>query len=196
MLKYFIIIASTLLLFTGCGGGGSEGDSGKVPNDHGSSDSGTPPQGAYSLWDYLTPSTSKSRSFTYNAPSGTQTYSTHFTVSGDMVTEVDDNAPQEKTVYQKRSDRITVSFQKNGQANGSYDMKRYAKIDDIVTIKDSNCRLVAHHDLISLGGKRYEDVIEIDCGNHPGYYQKYAGEIGQSQKGVDGGAEVEIYALN
>jgi len=112
------------------------------------------------------------------------------------VTEVDDNAPDEKTIYEKKTDRITVSFQKNGQANGSYDMKRYAKINDIVTIKDSDCRLVAHHDLINLGGKSYEDVIEIDCGNHPGYYQKYAGEIGQSQKGVDGKAEVQIYALN
>jgi hypothetical protein len=71
-------------------------------------------------------------------------------------------------------------FEKDGTANGTYDLHLTADIGDIVTIKESTCKLLNHYDEVKISDKAFSDVIEIKCNDKPGYYQKGIGEIAQT----------------
>ncbi len=165
-----VFIAVTTLALIGCGGG----------NDTKTA-AATTTNGKYNLWEYMTPSTTKTNTFTLTSNSVNTTYKSTYSVTPSRVTEVADYAKDETTIYEKGTDTITVRFEKNGMANGMYQLRLKANINDIVTKRDSTCKLSQHYTHFSIAGKNFDDVIEITCGTTPGYYQKGVGEIAQKE---------------
>ena len=177
-----------LFLMSGCGGGGA-GDTGgsssgltqsdkkgAVPTDKGKTD------GKYNLWDYMAPKNDRTNNFVETTGDSTKNYKTTYSTSPNRVTETSDYAKNEKTIYTKEADRVTVSFEKDGTPNGEYALDLTADIGDIVTVKESTCKLTKHYDTVDISGKNFTDVIEIKCGDIPGYYQKGVGEIAQVEE--------------
>jgi hypothetical protein len=99
-----------------------------------------------------------------------------------MVVEVNDYASNEKTIYEKLNNKIKVRFEKNNKANGMYELHLTADIGDIITERSSECVLHKHYPTFSIKDRNFQDVIEIKCGNTPGYYQKGVGEIAQIEE--------------
>ncbi len=172
MIKSIALTTITALFLVGCGGGG--GDEGKTAAT-------TASNGKYNLWEYMTPSSSNTNTFTLSSNSVDSTYKSTYSVSNNRVTEVADYAQDETTIYEKGTDKITVRFEKDGKANGTYALKLTANINDIVTTRNSTCKLTQHLDTFTIAGKEFSDVIEITCGNIPGYYQKGIGEVAQKE---------------
>lgn len=183
MKKVIALILLSLLILTGCGGGSEGSGNSKEPqnntNSAVNSDVGKT-DGKYNLWEYMTPAKDTTNNFIETKGETTSTYKTTYSTSPTIVTETSDYAQNEKTIYTKKSDRITVSFEKDGTPNGSYDLDLTANITDIVTIKESTCILTNHYDKVKIGDKSFTDVIEIKCNDKPGYYQKGIGEIAQT----------------
>jgi hypothetical protein len=183
MKKMIALILLSLLILTGCGGG-SEG-SGSTDNPRNNTNSAVSSDvgktdGKYNLWEYMTPTKNTTNSFVETKGETTSTYKTTYSISPTTVTETSDYAQNEKTIYTKKSDRVTVSFEKDGTPNGSYDLDLTANIGDMVTIKESTCILANHYDKVKISDKYFTDVIEIKCSDKPGYYQKGVGEIAQT----------------
>ncbi|MCH9814030.1 MAG: hypothetical protein K0U47_08830 [Epsilonproteobacteria bacterium] len=186
-MKKYIPVLLSLLLLSGCGGGGGEetpqstANSSSVSNTNVTAVNNTEGKtsGQYNLWSYMTPTSSTTNSFVEQTNSGSSTYTTTYTTTGNTVTEVSDYAENESTTYTKKADRIAVAFEKDGTANGSYDLDLTADIGDVVTVKDSNCILTAHFDTKTINEKTFNDVIEIQCASKPGYYAKGMGEVAQ-----------------
>ena len=190
-----------LTLITGCGGGGgAEGSGDTKPKSDPSSPTTSSNQpgkgkidGEYKLWEYLTPKTATTNNFIETNGDNTDSYKTTYSISTSSVTEISDYAQNEKTIYTKKADRITVSFTKDGTANGSYDLDLTADKGDDVTVLTSQCILTEHHDTIKINDKSFTDVIEIKCNDKPGYYQKGVGEIAQTQLiGTSGSRSIRI----
>jgi len=174
MIKSIALTTTVALFLFGCGGGGD-------------SSTQTSTRGAYNLWEYMTPSSSKNNTFTLTTNSQKSTYNTDYQVkSSRIVHEVADYAPDETTIYEKGDNKIIVTFEKGGKPNGTYSLKLHANINDIVTTRNSSCRLTKHHDTFSIANKTFKDVIEITCGTTPGYYQKGVGEIAQIKEDSSG----------
>ncbi len=199
MKKNIPTILLALALFTGCGGGASDtgddpigGDDTTiiatpdkktvVKNKSGKTD------GKYNLWEYIIPSTDTTNIFIETTGSETNSYKTTYTTSGDSVLEVSDYASNEKTTYTKKSDRITITFTKDGTQNGSYDLDLTADIGDVVTVEDSTCKLKKYHSTITIGNKNFKDTIEINCNGKPGYYAKGVGEVAQIEELSENGS--------
>ncbi len=178
MIKNIAIATVATLIFIGCGGGGDSTSGG------GTLGSQTITK-AYNLWDYMVPNSSKTNRFTLSSINGKSNYNTTYTVSKNRVEEVADYASDEKTIYEKKANKIVVNFTKAGQPNGTYNLLLSADIGDIVTERKSTCRLTKHLEIFELEGKSFQDVIEITCGNIPGYYQKGIGEIAQIENSSD-----------
>ena len=177
-----------LALLTGCGGGGDKTDGKDIinpsPKDNPTtttsiSDKGKI-DGEYNLWDYMTPQNNRINSFVETKGDKTNEYKTTYSINKNEVTEVSDYAQNEKTVYKKKKDRVTVEFLKDGEFNGSYDLHLTADIDGDVTILTSTCKLTNHFDSKIINDTKFLDIIEIRCNNKPGYYQKNIGEIAQT----------------
>lgn len=202
-MKRYIPVLLSLALLTGCGGGGGGNSSTSTGSTSSSSTSSTEVKtvadkvgkttGQYNLWDYIAPSTDTTHNFIETNSGGTNSYSTTYTTTSTSVTEVSDYAANERTIYTKQSDRILVSFEKDGTPNGAYDMHLTADINDPVTIKDSTCRLTAHFDNKVISNKTFTDLIEINCDGKPGYYQKGTGEVAQIETlSVSGSTNIRI----
>lgn len=181
-----------LALLTGCGGGGDKADDKDTIDtpDNPSittsiSDKGKT-DGKYNLWDYMTPQNNGTNNFIETKGDKTNEYKTTYSISKNKVTEVSDYAQNEKTIYKKKKDRVTVEFLKdekfNGsyEFNGSYDLHLTADIDGDVTILTSTCKLTNHFNSKIINDTKFLDIIEIRCNNKPGYYQKNIGEIAQT----------------
>jgi hypothetical protein len=187
-----------LTLITGCGGGGDtgSGDDSSKPTSSPTSNvqlGKGKTDGQYKLWEYITPKKDTTNSFIETTGDTTQSYKTTYAISTSSVTETADYATNEKTIYTKKADRITVSFTKDGTPNGSYDLDLTADINDIVTVKDSTCKLIEHYESVKINDKTFSDVIEIKCNDKPGYYQKGVGEVAQTQiLGTSGSRSVRI----
>jgi outer membrane biogenesis lipoprotein LolB len=184
MKKALTLSILTVALLTGCGGGGEDSQKG---NDKSINKKTSTTQvgvgktdGKYNLWEYMTPSKDRTSNFIETKGDSSSTYKTTYSISAQTVTEVSDYAQNEKTIYTKMSDRIRVSFEKDGTPNGSYDLDLTADIGDIVTVKESTCKLIDHYDEKKLGDKIFSDIIEIRCNDKPGYYQKGIGEVAQT----------------
>ncbi len=174
---YGRLLSFTLIAFlvSGCGGGDSKKRSSEVD-----SASRTHSAKAYNLWEYMTPSKSKTNRYTtYVNKQKDSTYKTTYSVTSNRVVESEDYAKDEQTIYEKRNNSIVVRFTKNGKPNGMYTLHLWADVGDIITGRNSNCELKAHYDQKEIAGKIFDDVIEIRCGDIPGYYQKGVGEIAQ-----------------
>lgn len=187
-----------LTLITGCGGGGDTDTGDDSPpstnNPTSSVQSGKgKTTGQYNLWEYVTPKTDTTNSFIETNRDTTQSYKTTYAISTNSVTEIADYAKNEKTIYTKKTDRVTVSFTKDDTPNGSYDLDLTADINDIVTVMDSTCKLIKHYDSVTINDKAFTDVIEIKCDDKPGYYQKGVGEVAQTQiLGTSGSRSVRV----
>jgi len=164
----------TIGLFSGCGGSANSVDS--INN---TSDEQNIPSGSYNLWDYMTPANSHTSRYTILNNGQQSKYNTNYSVKKNRVVEVSDYVRNEKTIYEKYKDRIKIKFEKDNKPNGMYELKLYVNIGDKITIRDSSCKLTKHLDDFELNGKHFNDVIEVKCGNKPGYYQKGVGEIAQ-----------------
>ena len=168
MIKSIALTTITALFLVGCGGGGEESSTPTTTN-----------VGTYNLWEYMTPSSSDTNTFTLSSNSVDTTYTATYIVKSNRVEEVANYAPDERTIYEKGANTITVKFEKGGKANGTYALKLTANINDIVTTRSSTCKLTKHLPSFSIADKTFQDVIEITCGSTPGYYQKGVGEIAQ-----------------
>lgn len=188
-----------LILITGCGGGGGDEGTTTSPssnvnstNDQVSAGSGKT-TGKYNLWEYVTPKTDTTNSFIETTGDTTNSYKTTYAISTNSVTEISDYAQNEQTIYTKKDDRVTVSFKKDGTPNGSYDLDLTADIGDIITIKESTCKLIKYYETITINEKSFSEVIEIRCNDKPGYYKKGIGEVAQTQViGTNGTRSVRV----
>ncbi len=188
-MKSILTTAAVLTILTLGGCGGSGGDTGK-------SGSSTTPrenvtyQGSIALWDYLVPAGDATNQYIKTTGDQVQKYSTRFVRTNNSVTETSEISPGEKTVYTNRDNTIRIDFFTDDTPNGTVEMKARVDIGDIVTVKKSDCRLARQLATFTYEGRKYQDVIEIDCGNQPGYYQKGVGEIMQQKKLTTNGTEV------
>ncbi len=190
MKKNISVSLLALALLTGCGGSktDNENDINNEPNTQKNnptvttsiSDKGKT-DGKYNLWDYMTPKTSTTNSFTETKGDEINQYTTTYSISEKEVIETSDYAQDEKTIYKKREDRVTVEFLKDNKFNGSYDLHLTADINGDVTILTSTCKLTKHFDKKTINNKDFLDVIEIRCNDKPGYYEKGTGEIAQTE---------------
>ena len=185
MYKKTILMLITITIFTGCGSS-TETDTHQTQQ---------PVSGEYALWDYLVPSVDTTNKYIKTTATSTKKYQTRFVKKGNTVTEISDYAKNEQTIYTKNKTNITISFLKDGAPNGHYDLKLNVDIDDMVTVKQSDCRLTKHYDTFSIDGESFSDVIEITCSDEPGYYQKGVGEIAQ-KKSLSTSGKVDIKILS
>ncbi len=181
MYKKTLIFLTILITLLGCGGTTGSDIQTKTNNSNNNNKTIYTNSGEYALWDYLVPQQSSTNNYIKTTGNTMQKYQTRYIKENNTVTESSSDVPNEKTIYTKNSNNITVSFFKDSQPNGHYELHTLVDIGDMVTIKASNCILKRHYDSFSFEGKTFEDVIAIECGNTPGYYQKGIGEIGQEQ---------------
>ena len=166
-----------MITFIGCGGaGGTDVSAGDVVKTKTYTNKGN-----YALWEYLVPAKTSTNNYIKTTGDTVQKYQTRYIKQDDSVIESSTDVPNEQTIYTKNANSITVSFSKDSQPNGHYDLHTLVDIGDMVTMKTSNCILKKHYDSFAFQGQTYTDVIAIECGNTPGYYQKGIGEIGQEQ---------------
>ncbi len=180
----------TLALLTGCGGNKTDEKSDTNNKSNTQKDNPTTTtsisdkgktNGKYNLWDYMTPKTNTTNNFIETNGDETNEYTITYSISEKEVIETSDYAQNEKTIYKKKPDRVTVEFQKDNEFNGSYDLHLTADINGDVTILTSTCKLTKHFDKKTINSKEFLDVIEIRCNDKPGYYQKDIGEIAQTE---------------
>ena len=191
-MKRLLIAGSSIALFllAGCGSAGEREDNG-IDKTSESYDA-TRSKGSYNLWEYMTPANSHTSTYTVLSNGNRIKYSTNYSVKQNRVVEVSDYVSNEKTIYERYTDKIKVRFEKNNRPNGMYDLKLYVNIGDRITVRDSSCKLNRHIDDFELKGKHFSDVLEVKCGDKPGYYQKGVGEIAQ----IDDNAEKSIRVLS
>jgi len=174
MIKNIALTTIALVLLAGCGGGGETSTSDKPITQ-------TRIDKKYNLWSYMVPTSNSTHTFIHTQNGETSSYKTSYTVKGTRVEEVADYAKEEKTIYEKINDEITVKFEKENKANGMYKLFMTADVGDVVTLRNSSCTLTKHFDTFHVpnSDKSFADVIEITCNKIPGYYQKGVGEIAQ-----------------
>ncbi len=178
---YRLLIASAVAgVLTGCGGGGSGGAGASSPSKEPTRTIAY--QGDIALWDYLVPASDSTNSYIKTNGSETEKYKTHFSRSNDGVTEISELSPNEKSVYTNTGNTIKVTFYTDNVQNGSVELKSKVNINDVVTVKRSDCQLTRKLSTFKYSGHTYNDVIEIVCGKTPGYYQKGIGEIVQQKE--------------
>ncbi len=180
MRKNVAVLILTVLIMSGCGSATNNDNSPANKTDKIGNT-----QGAYNLWEYMVPSSDTTNNFIETKAGVSNSYKTTYKNTGSQVKETSDYAPNEQTIYIKKSDRISITFEKQDESNnifttnGSYDLHLTANIDGPVTIKESTCKLKAHYDNKIINSKTFSDVIEINCNGKPGYYQKGIGEVAQ-----------------
>ncbi len=172
-----------IIIFTGCGGGGGGDSSQSASNDTSSTAQNFPKDKivkttSYETWDYITPNISlQNNSIKSRSMDGTEYSATFRNISNSKKIETPITISGESVEYQKLTNSIKITFKKDDKELYSYKMKKTLHIGEITTIDDSSCELVNHYDSYRVGVKYYQDVIEIDCGKHRGFYAKNIGEI-------------------
>ncbi|RUM65924.1 MAG: hypothetical protein DSZ05_05215 [Sulfurospirillum sp.] len=180
--RLYVFISILILSLSGCGGATEE-----TTVDRTQSIPKSYHTGSISLWNYLVPAGDTTNNYVKTNGEQVQKYRTRYTREANSVTEVSDLSKNEKTVYRNGKESITVLFYTNGQENGRLELKPTVDIGDIVTIKKSDCTLVKLWDDFTYQKQNFKDVIEIRCGDTPGYYQKGVGEILQEKHLAENG---------
>jgi len=176
-MKIILALFMIPLILIGCGGGGGGESSSGFSGFPSEVFSGT----SYDTWDYIVPQTSQNTTQSISAENveGYSYDATFKTIEeNSVVEEQPSDATNEKIRYVKKDNKINITFYKDDKAVYQYDMKRYVKIGE-QTISDSSCMLVKHYEFYPTDNPKYNDVIEIDCGPHKGYYAKGKGQIDQ-----------------
>jgi len=185
-MKNFFLLFITTIFLIGCGGGGGGGDT-STSTSTTTSDVNIPTESyagtSFDTWDYIVPNTSTvtTKSISSNSIDGTSYTATFKSIEeNSMVEEIPDNTTDERVIYQKENDSISVTFYKNDTKVYDYDMKRYVKVGE-PTIENSSCMLVNYLTKYTPpnSSQTYSDVIEIDCGKHKGFYARGEGQIYQ-----------------
>ena len=182
MIKNITYAALLSLLLVGCGTGVSSDNEREGANDPYNENIVVK---KYNLWEYMTPNKANTNTFTLSSNSMSTTYTTNYKVTKSRVEEVADYAKDEKTIYIRGKNKITVKFEKGGRANGTYDLALTADVGDTVTKRNSTCKFTRYLETFSISNKNFKDVIEITCGDVPGYYEKGTGEIAQIENKND-----------
>ena len=173
------LIASTILFATLIGCGTTTDSRSDSMNKVQNSNTYDYTSGTYNLWEYMTPASSHTNTYTLLNNGKESKYRTQYQVKQNRVVESSTYASNEKTIYEKLPNTIRVKFEKNGQSNGMYELKLSVNEGDRITVRDSTCKLYKYHDSIDLNAHHFKDVLEIRCDGKPGYYQKGVGEIAQ-----------------
>jgi len=176
-MKRFFYILIILFAFVGCGGGGSSTDSGSTFDGNFPSEnfSGT----SYKMWDYVLPDTTPGSNSVSSRKLGTTYHANFRALDTNTVVETPEGTTDEKIEYKQSDDKITVTFKKNNRPTFSYEIKKSVQLQEQTTVQESACMLVNHFTSKIVNGTKYDDVIEIDCGKHKGFYAKGKGEIAQ-----------------
>ena len=186
------LLTSVVIFTTGCGSTSTESNN-DIKSSITSERSKTYNDGSITLWNYLVPANDTTNNYIKTTGTTSKTYTTRFITETNKVTEISDLSENEKTIYIKNTNDITVLFYTDGAENGRLELKPTVDIGDIVTIKKSDCTLVKYWDVFHYGEKNFNDVIEIKCGDTPGYYQKDVGEILQKQTLAETGTVITKY---
>ena len=173
----FLLSISLTFLLIGCGSSGENSSTKKNGIDRNSQQY----EGDIVLWNYIVPSNDATNRYIKTNGTQSQQYQIYFAKENNRVTEISELSQNEKTVYTNNGNTIDITFYTDNAKNGSVTLKSKVNINDIVTVKKSDCRLKRHFDQFSYEDKIFADVIEIQCGNTPGYYQKGVGEIMQQK---------------
>ncbi len=175
-MRKLIFLFITLFALVGCGGGATEDDStfdGNFPSEN---FTGT----SYDMWNYIVPDTTTPENTSVSSRGLDTTYNANFrAIDNNTVVEIPVETTDEKVEYKQLDDKISITFKKNDIPTFSYDIKKSVKLQEQTTVKESACMLVNHFETKTVNGVAYYDVIEIDCGQHKGFYAKGKGEIAQ-----------------
>ena len=175
-----LLILSFILI--GCGGGGETSSSSSSSRDVSENfTDDTISSSTYDTWNYIIPerTSPNSSSISSRSLNGTTYQATFRSIEeNNIVEEIPENTTDERVIYEKNNNTISVRFYKNDRVTYSYDMHRFVKIGE-QTISNSSCMLVNHFASKSFNNQTYNDVIEIDCGQQKGYYAKGKGQIYQ-----------------
>lgn len=149
----------------------------------------------YRLWDYLIDTTQAQHQYTSyrdNRYDHTQTNSFK-PISASQSYEVSVPYSLRKIHYTQNGDgTITVAFMQDQDQLKSVQLTNRLHLDDIVTVDTpiesaKACKLAAHYDAIELADRRYDDVIQIRCGQDEAYFEKGKGIILQNSHSSDTG---------
>ncbi len=185
----FIPVWILIFSLAGCGGATGDTKAERTEPVHQNYNNG-----AIALWDYLVPAGDTTNNYIKTSGEEIQKYKTRYTREANSVTEVSDLSQNEKTIYRKDKENITILFYTNGEENGRLELKPTVDIGDIVTVKKSDCTLKKLWDHFTFEEKNFKDVIEIRCGDTPGYYQRGVGEILQ-EKHLSESGKIETKVL-
>ncbi len=141
----------------------------------------TTPSGSYTgylLYDYLVPSSTKTiKSYKYKNKALQSEESLEYIVATTLVTERSLEKLDGQVEYQKVDAHTIGVTLYTGNTTEYFTMKNIVNIDDIVTVKNSSCRVSAHYNSLDFEGKHFSDVLEISCPHSVGYYQKGSGLV-------------------
>jgi len=139
----------------------------------------TDPQYGFDLYSYLTPrkdSLSLLQKFIGSVKVSNQI---------DSFSSIDDNLTTKRFFYTKRflsyekqDSIINISFNQDEESLKSVYLDANVTLGSKITQVDSECKLAAHYNKVSLGGEIYDDVIKVVCeGEKEAYFQKDHGII-------------------
>jgi len=179
-MKKILLIIFIASMFIGCGGGAGDTTSSKsTTREKPKEETNTQLTGnSFDMWDYIIPTTNKSLSISSNSEDEAYHATFRSIEENNLVEEIPQYTTDERIVYDKGNNKITVIFYKNDKIIQSYDINRVIRLKE-QTIAHSACFLVDHFNTFEVpsNGKTFNDVIEIACGSHSGYYAKGKGEI-------------------
>jgi len=179
-MKKFLLLFLISFILIGCGGGSSDSTT-KTTTSSKNSSAGSISGSSFDTWSYIIPNKTSPESTSISSRSidGTTYNATFRSIKeNNIIEEIPENTDDERIIYEKNNQTIKVKFYKNDKITYQYNMKRYITIGE-QTISQSSCMLVNHFDTKSFQSKTYKDVIEIDCGQHKGYYAKGKGQVYQ-----------------
>ncbi len=171
-------------LFIGCGStGGSNGDVGtsnsgdKVDNKVDNSVMAIPSDKQYRLFDYLCPSQGTTvTSYKYKNRVFQNQESLEYVRTRDAITQRSLKNLAGQVSYQQARELVYISLYHDGQTD-AFTMQNFINIDDMVTIKESECRVSEHYDTLDYIGHKFKDVLKISCPTSIGYYERDRGLV-------------------
>jgi hypothetical protein len=180
-MKNLLVSVIALILLNGCGGGGS-GSADQHSQDFQPTSNMPKNFDGYILRDYLSPKSSqKVTIYKYKNGDLIQEEKLSYEV-GDANVKVKSLTNLGGKIFyyypNDHDERIDVSIYENESEN-SFSMNNYIHLNDIVTTKGGECRVSKHFDEYKpkFDNHSFKDVLEIDCPNSVGFYQRDKGLV-------------------